>query len=155
MAQAVTHVILTIILVSLYRDYIAEHKFSHYYILLAGIAGLLPDLDYALQFITPNIHHGTFHLIIIPIILAILAIIFYKLELPRKYQLTAGIFSFGYAFHLLLDCTSGGYEFFLPFSVMNYCKPIVPSSFWPASDAVILLVWLIHEYHTKNIKQFF
>ncbi len=155
MAQAVTHVILTIILVSLYRDYIAEHKFSHYHILLAAIAALLPDLDYPLQYITPYIYHGMFHLIYVPILLAIVAIIFYKLKLPRKYHLTTAIIAFAFAFHLVLDCAAGGYEFFLPFSFMNYCKPIVPSSFWPAADAVILLLWLIHEYKTKNIKQFF
>ncbi len=45
MPYAVTHVILTIVIADLYRDYAAKKKFPMIYVLIAGIAGLLPDLD--------------------------------------------------------------------------------------------------------------
>ncbi|MBM3230000.1 hypothetical protein FJZ26_06215, partial [Candidatus Parvarchaeota archaeon] len=45
MPYAVTHVILTIVAADLYRDYFARRKFSTWYVLIAGIAGLLPDMD--------------------------------------------------------------------------------------------------------------
>lgn len=48
MPLAVTHVLLTIILVDLFRDYIMKnHKkyLTLHTIMIAGIAGLLPDID--------------------------------------------------------------------------------------------------------------
>src|SRR3989338_6852819 len=53
MPLAVTHVLLTIIIVGLYRDYVTKHKhyFSLYTIFIAGVAGLLPDIDIPLAWI--------------------------------------------------------------------------------------------------------
>lgn len=156
MALAVTHVILTIVIVSLYRHYLAEPKFSRWYVLLAGVAGLLPDLDYPLSYLFPNLFfHGMFHMIWVVLILLIALLIVRLLKLPRKYSLTLGILAFGFAFHLLLDCTSGGYEYFLPFSAMRFCPNFVPTKFWPAADSIILILWLTHEYYANKIKDFF
>ena len=156
MAQAVTHVLIPIVLVSIYRTYFSKPKFSKWYVLLAGIAGLLPDLDYPLQYLFKGyIFHGMFHLIYVLLFLAVLAIVFYYLKFSRKYYLTTAILAFGYFMHLLLDCIAGGYEFFYPFSAMNYCVAFVPHSFWAGADAVILVLWLYHEYYAGNIKGFF
>ena len=53
MPLAVTHVILTIILVDLYRDYFAKHKkyFTIHTLFIAGFAGLLPDIDIPLNWL--------------------------------------------------------------------------------------------------------
>ena len=47
MPYAVTHVLVAIILAEIIRDYIVKDKkkFPLHYILIAGIAGLLPDVD--------------------------------------------------------------------------------------------------------------
>ncbi len=156
MALAVTHVILTIVIVSIYRHYFAKPKFSRWYVLLAAFAALFPDIDYPLSFLFDGyIYHGMFHLVYVGLLFLLAAIIFYYAKLPRKYYLISAIVAFGFLFHLLLDCASGGYEFFLPFSVMNYCSPVVGRDFWPAADAVILLLWLTHEFYAHKIKDFF
>ena len=156
MALAVTHVLTTIVLVSLYRHYIAKPKFSRWYVLFAGFAGLLPDLDYPLGYLFPEyFFHGMFHLVWVVLILLFALLIVRLLELPRKYSLTLGILTFGFALHLFLDCTAGGYEFFYPFSVLNFCPDIIPGKIWPALDAVILVLWLTHEYYAHKIKSFF
>ena len=50
MPQSVTHVLISIILLSLFRDYCVKNKktFPLHYVLIGGLAGLLPDLDVAL-----------------------------------------------------------------------------------------------------------
>lgn len=47
MPLAVTHVLLTIIAVDLFRDYFLKNKryFTIHTVFIAGIAGLLPDMD--------------------------------------------------------------------------------------------------------------
>ena len=55
MPLAVTHVLLTIIVVDLFRDYVLKKKYKKYFtlhtILIAGIAGLLPDIDVPINMI--------------------------------------------------------------------------------------------------------
>ena len=53
MPFAVTHVISSIILVDLYRDYVAKHKkyFTLHTVFIAGLAGLLPDIDLPLNWL--------------------------------------------------------------------------------------------------------
>ena len=45
MPYAVAHVILTIVIADIYRDYFAKKRFPMIYVLIVGIAGLIPDLD--------------------------------------------------------------------------------------------------------------
>ena len=47
MPFAATHVLLTIIVIDPYRDYICKNKslFSLHTVLIGGIAGLLPDIE--------------------------------------------------------------------------------------------------------------
>ncbi len=51
MPFAVTHVLLTIILVGLYRDYVTKHQkyFTLHTVFIAGFSGLLPDIDIPLN----------------------------------------------------------------------------------------------------------
>ena len=65
MPLAVTHVLLTIMIVDLYRDYVAKHKkyFTLHTVFIAGFAGLLPDIDIPLNWVLnifgAGIIHGT------------------------------------------------------------------------------------------------
>ena len=53
MPLAVTHILTSIISVDLYRDYVTKHKkyFTLHTIFLAGLFGLLPDIDIPLRII--------------------------------------------------------------------------------------------------------
>jgi len=84
MPHAVTHVLLAIIIADIIRDYIVRDnkKFPLHYILIAGIAGLIPDIDVIaywflnLSFGTPleAIHRVYTHTFIIPVIILIAGI---------------------------------------------------------------------------------
>jgi membrane-bound metal-dependent hydrolase YbcI (DUF457 family) len=62
MGYAVTHVIIAIVLIDLYRDYIAKKKFSIWFVLIGGVAGLLPDLDLPIQWIANALIGETYYL---------------------------------------------------------------------------------------------
>ena len=51
MPYAVAHVILTIVIADIYRDYFAKKRFPMVYVLIAGIAGLIPDADILVSWI--------------------------------------------------------------------------------------------------------
>ncbi len=156
MAQAVTHVLIAIILVAIYRDYYAKPKFSNFYILLAGFAGLLPDLDYPLHLMFPQyFYHGQFHIMFVPMILVLATIFLYALKSDRKYYLASEILALGYILHFALDCMGGGYDYFAILPIMNYCPQLIAQKFWPAADAIILMLWLCYEYYGHKIREFF
>ena len=68
MPQAVTHFLVVVILLELYREFFVKKKksFPVHYVFIGGLAGLLPDLDiavyYALSFFGFTIQevHRTF-----------------------------------------------------------------------------------------------
>lgn len=164
MPLAVTHVLLTIILVDLYRDYFSDHKkyFTLHTILIAGVAGLLPDIDIPLgmlsQFFSFNIpallqHGGITHIALFGLIFLIPAFILWKKE---KYKIAMVFFviSFGISFHLFLDWFLGGggaegIMWFFPFSIhtskLHLLNHLGVSGVPMALDAIILLGWLWHE----------
>ena len=172
MPLAVTHVLLTIILVDFYRDYFTKHKkyFTLHTLVIAGIAGLLPDIDvpinwllnffgYSSQLLT---HGGITHTPIFGLIFLIPAFIFLK---KRKHK-TAMLFfviTFGILFHIFLDYFLGGgyYEgimWFWPLSTnafkLHLLSKIGLSNIPAALDAVILLAWLWHEEVKHKISDF-
>jgi hypothetical protein len=160
MALAVTHVILTIVLIDLYRDYIARNKFPTKYVLLGGVAGLFPDIDiplgWAYNLLTGSqaYFHGTFtHSVLIPIVLAIASILAYEVSGNRKLGLVLAVISFGWLFHLILDCVFSPYMIFLPFSTIA-CPFEISTELAIGLDAVILLLWLVHEEWTHKIRDY-
>lgn len=177
MPLAVTHVLLTIILVDLYRDYLAKHKkyFTIHTIFVAGVAGLLPDIDFIFIWIM-NIfgynfellkHGGITHTLLFGLIFLIPAFILLKKN-KHKQSMYFFVITFGIIFHLFLDFFffSGGENgvmFFWPLSETRY-KLFLLTKFGtsptnttiPAAiDALILLMWLYHEEIKHKIKDFF
>jgi len=172
MPLAVTHVLLTIIFVDLYRDYFAKHRkyFTLHTILIAGIAGLLPDIDVPVNWLLSIFgyssqllaHGGITHTPLFALIFLIPAFIFLK----KKKHKTAMLFfviTFGILFHLFLDYLLGGgaYEgikWFWPFYADAFKIHLLPkiglSNIPAALDAVILLVWLWHEEAKHKISDF-
>ena len=162
MPLAVTHVLLTIVIVGAYRDFVTKHKkyFSLHTILVAGIAGLLPDIDVPLGWIT-NLQHGTVtHTPLFGLLFLIPAFILYHNK-KHKMAMYFYVISFGILFHLLLDLVLGGgaYEgimLFWPLYTYSY-KIHLFSGYKTASislDAIILLVWLYEEEIKHKIKDF-
>ncbi|MBI3026974.1 metal-dependent hydrolase [Candidatus Woesearchaeota archaeon] len=126
MPLAVTHVLITIILVDLYRDYVAKHKkyFTLHTVFIAGFAGLLPDMDIPLNWLLnifgASIMHRTItHTPLFGFIFLMPAFVFLYY---KKHKIAVYFFvtTFGVLFHILLDFLftgdGSGIMFFYPLS---------------------------------------
>lgn len=173
MPLAVTHVLLTIILVDLYRDYYLKNRkyFTLHTIFIAGIGGLLPDIDIPINWIleaTGNTisymnHGGITHTPFFALLFVIPGILLWKKEY-QKYACYFFVIAFGIMLHITLDYIIGGgaYEgvmWLFPVSTQTWKLHII--SFFqvkdiPAAlDAIILILWLWHEEAKHKIKEFF
>lgn len=175
MPYAVTHVILTIVIADIYRDYIAKKKFPMIYVLIAGIAGLLPDADIPLSWILSlilgsdyNFHRIFTHSLLYAIIFFLLAMItsffagekytLLKWNVPRHAIVMFFLaISFGWAMHITLDCyiSSDGFLNLIPAVPLNFCPSPWSSQTVIGLDAIILVLWLIHEQYKHDIKDYF
>ncbi|MFH1065777.1 MAG: metal-dependent hydrolase [Nanoarchaeota archaeon] len=169
MPNPTTHILVPLILADLYRDYIAKKKFPLLYVLVAGIAGLFPDIDVAIAFVVKlfsnipfsMIHRQFTHTLFIPLLFLIVAILWRK---NRKALLLFGAISFGIFTHLVLDVLiEGSIMPFLPLSGLsigvNLLSIFSMSSreimvFFTVFDGILLGGWLIHEYLKHKIKDF-
>lgn len=166
MPNPTTHILVPLILADLYRDYFAKRKFPLFYVLVAGIAGLFPDIDIAIWKIISFFHevpvsavHRQFtHTMFIPFLFLLVALIW---KHNRKARLLFGMASFGTFAHLLLDALfSGSIMPFYPFSEMGIGLNLASFTGMQAPmlfavfDGIILGLWLIHEYLTHKIKDF-
>ncbi|HYD03538.1 MAG TPA: metal-dependent hydrolase [Alphaproteobacteria bacterium] len=174
MAYAVTHVIIAIVLIDLYRDYIARKKFSTWYVLIGGIAGLLPDIDFPVQIIvraitgTDVIIHRTYtHSMIYVGIFLLFALIFHlwknkTFRLFKKKISTKDIALFfvivaaGWFIHLALDCTFSGEDSltWIPGTPLGFCTNRFSEELTMGIDAIILVLWLFHEQWKHKIKDY-
>lgn len=185
MPYAVTHVLVAIIIAELIRDYLVKdkRKFPLHYVLFAGVAGMLPDLDVLFVLLAgypvtktfegaTNLHPSFTHSILwIPIVLA-LAFLLSWLEkkgkmksiersLSRHRLSISGILfiiALGLTVHLALDVTLTGY-----LRLGFFTKPIglnlIPfsqlgSMIIGSIDAALIILWLIHEELRHKISKF-
>ena len=168
MVQAVLHIIIPLIVFDLIRHYYFNRKFPRYIILIGGIAGILPDIDVPLSWLLSfvagkNISiHGQFtHTLFYTLHWLILFLFFYfkndrKLFTKSNHKpLVFLVITLGGIIHLSLDCISGGYYFFWPFSNANYCPSFISESIAPGLDAILLILWLIHEETHHLIRDYF
>lgn len=167
MPYAVTHVLLTILLVDFYRDYIAKHKkyFTLHTLFIAGFAGLLPDIDMPLNwflgFFGLNIIHGTItHTPLFGLIFLIPAFILWHKK-KHKEAMYFFVICFGILFHISLDVLfkgdSYGVMLFYPFSAAMFNLNLLGNMSQNAVagiDAIILLLWLWHEEIRHKISDF-
>ncbi|MAG52476.1 MAG: hypothetical protein CMH62_00765 [Nanoarchaeota archaeon] len=169
MPLAVTHVLIPLILADIYRDHIAKKKFNLHYVVIAGIAGLLPDIDVGVFWLVSifrdvglNEIHRTFtHSLVFPAIFLVLAFLFRNIEwknLKLKYVFLA--ITFGVLIHLILDgILSGTIMPFYPFSFISFGVNLVPhdkfgGTFFTGLDAILLVVWLVHEELNHKISDY-
>lgn len=168
MPFSVTHVLLAIILVDLYRDYFAKHKkyFTLHTLFIAGLAGLLPDIDIPLNWILnlfefSMIHRGITHTLLFGLIFLIPAFILWR---QKKNNLAMYFFvvSFGILLHISLDYFfssdyRGSMMLFYPISNATYALNLLQNvslEFFAAIDAILLLAWLWHEEIKHKISDF-
>jgi len=169
MPLAVTHIILTIILIDLYRDYILKKKkyFTLHTVMIGGIASLLPDIDLPIKWLLGSfgfsnaiiIHTGLTHSLIFGLSFLLPAFIFLR---KKKYDISTYFFviSFALLFHIFMDYSlnvNEGAMLFWPFVLETYESNILPYidiTFFLALDGIILLLWLWHEEAKHKIKDF-
>ena len=177
MPQAVTHIIIALIAGSLIRDYAVKEKkrFPLHYILILGIAALLPDIDVAIYWIlhwfgfTLSEVHRTFsHNLFVPLLFLAIAGLTWKLknkELGRHHLKIHTIFlmiALGVFIHLILDATIAGRIMpFYPlstFSAGNNITALMPEPlnqlFFPSLDAALIILWLIYIEWKHKISDF-
>ncbi len=168
MPFAVTHVISSIILVDLYRDYVARHKkyFTLHTVFIAGFAGLLPDFDIPLNWLLGVFGIGIAHRTITHTPLFALVFLIPALILLHQKKHKAAMYffvaCFGILLHILLDYLfvvdyAGGIMFFYPISNAAYGLNLLQhasTNFFAAIDAIILLLWLWHEEIKHKISDY-
>lgn len=165
MPLAVTHVLLTIVAIDIFRDYIIKKKklIPLNFLFIGGIAGLLPDIDIPLFWLLTIFKpiawfHGTFtHIFLIPLIILIVSLITYRYN--KKAGILLAIITFGYAFHILLDFLFYGCIMspFWPFFTPNFTGITTYLNIPQLEmgiDAFILLGWLWHEEIKHKISDF-
>lgn len=177
MPHAVTHFLITVILLGLFRDFFVKNKktFPAHYLLIGGLAGLLPDLDVAVYYLLSffgftlqEIHRTFSHTLFFPLIFVLLAIIFHNFknkELGEHHLKLRNIFlviAFGIFVHLLLDAVlSGGimplYPFFnypLGLNLISFFPPLWQGTIMPIIDAILLVLWMVYLELTHKISKF-
>lgn len=174
--NAVTHILVPLIAVELYRDYAVKNKrrFPLHYVLIAGLAGLLPDIDVLIYWIINgfsnvglNEIHRTFtHSLFFPLIFLVLSLVFWKVNIKffgkHKLKLDYVFFllGFGAFVHILLDFLLSGYVMpIYPFSAdyagLNLLGGSLEGTLISGLDAILLAGWLIHEELKHKISGFF
>lgn len=183
MPQAVAHILIPILLVSLFRDfYLRKREKKHFplhYVLIGGLGGVLPDIDIILSIILNflgidgwNIHKTFTHSLFFPLIFVIIYLILkpihkkakvcnltrHKLELSKIFLVLA----IGISLHIFLDSIFGESAFFFyPFllndygvNLVSYLSKELQELFFPTLDGVLLVLWLIYLELKHRISDF-
>ncbi len=166
MAYAVTHVLIAIIILDFLRHYIfGKKKFPRYLVVIGGIAGLLPDIDiplgWLLSFLTGTdvgLHRLFTHSLFFVFLFLLIGIIRHYQD-DKKWSKIFYVIALGWLIHILLDCAYGGEpirSFFWPYiGTASFCPrwDLYP---WAESiDAILLVLWLVHEEINRKIKDYF
>lgn len=175
MPFAVTHILIPMILVDLVRDHLFKEKrrlLHNNYVFLAGIGGILPDIDifigWILFFLTgagvTDIHRLYTHTFVFPLILIALGVFAYKRIEKRHYWKILTMLGIGIFLHVLLDMVVLGdrgpvyplYPFsdnpFFGWSI--FPQTVEGATILASIDAILLILWLIHEERTHKISDF-
>ena len=180
MPYAVTHILVAIILIELFRGYFIKDnkKFPRYYILIAALGGILLDLDYALVFILypfgftlEQIHPTYSHILLIPFVLFIAGVVIARLKiknhgLGKRHMTLPAVFyilSATTLLHILLDFIFfGKLALFYPFSIQTfglYSILLIPeelrATFLASLDAILLAFWIFWLEFKVRVRDYF
>jgi hypothetical protein len=179
MPQAAAHILIPLVLVSIFRDFYVKkndrNNFPLHYVLIAGIAGIIPDLDivafWVLHFFGYSInevHRTIAHTLFIPLIFVSLGIITSKVKLNElgKHKLKLNIIfyclAFGSFMHLVLDGIFQGYIMplfpFIKEPIGLNLFGFFPSELYaiaaPSLDAGLLILYIIYLEWRHKISDF-
>lgn len=171
MPYITTHVLASIIAIELFRKYYFKDnkKFLRYYILIAAIAGVFPDIEYL--FLLSFKERYFLHSIFIPIIFLLFGLFAMRLNVKNKYfgmrhmnmTFIFFVFSAGSLIHIILDSIFIGTLMpFYPFSDFkiglelvnkfpNHLQELVLS----IVDGILLFFWLIWMQFKLKVDDFF
>ena len=167
MPQAVTHFLIPVILLELFRDFFIKNKktFPIHYVFIGGLAGLLLDLDIAAYYILSffgftiqEIHRTFSHNLFFPLIFVILAFVFYNFKskgLGKHHLKLRNIFfviAFGISIHLLLDAIISGVimplyplsTYTIGLNLISLLPALWQNTILPTMDAILLILWMIY-----------
>ncbi len=178
MPYAVTHILFPILLVAIFRDFISKKKFSLHYVLLAGLGGVLPDIDIPISMALSllgstalDLHKTFTHSIFFPIALFAIFLVLkpvktkahicnigkHKLKLSNIFLVLA----LGALIHIILDLVFGSGAFLLyPLNNIDFSLNLF--SYFPYSwntlaavlDGILLVVWIIYLELKHKISDF-
>ncbi|MAG38103.1 hypothetical protein CMI45_01810 [Candidatus Pacearchaeota archaeon] len=181
MPQAVTHILIPILLVAIFRDFYLRKKdkkqFPLHYVLLAGLGGVLPDIDIVVFWLIGKLDSETFiaihrtfsHTLYVPAIFLILFFAFKKIKISElgKHKLSLSLimlmFFFGSLIHIILDAfiSPEGVRIFYPLSnliinpnFVSFLPPELVGIFFATLDGVLLVVYLIYLEWKHKISDF-
>ena len=183
MPQAVTHILIPILIVAIFRDFYLKKKdkksFPLHYVLIAGLGGILVDIDIIISVLfyfigaeNWNVHKTFTHSLFFPIFLFVLFLVLrpahakakicnigrHKLKLRVIFLMLA----LGSLIHIILDSFFGEQAFFLyPFSSVDYGINLfgyLPESLQglaaPLLDGVLLVIWILYLELKHKISDF-
>lgn len=178
MPTAVIHILVPLVLVAIFRDYILDKKhhraFPLWYVLIAGLGGILPDIDFIITWISAVfgnpilVHRLLTHSFLSPLLFLILGILTIKVkskQLGKHHLKTSTIFfliSFGIITHILLDMlVHGGVALFYPFSdifiglnLTDKLPSPLNGLIIPTIEGILVVFWLIYLEFKHKISDF-
>ncbi len=180
MPFATTHILVAIILVELFREYVIKdkRKFPRYYILIAAVGSILPDLDIALYYGTyflgfglEQIHRTFMHTLFIPLILFVGGLVVMRIGIKNSMfgkrhltlHTTLFILAAGSILHLFLDAIFSG-EIFLFYPLINFSVGLNLLGFFPEDwsnliyptlDGILLLFWIFWLEFKVKVRNYF
>ena len=174
MPLAVTHTLIPLVLADIYRDHFAKKKFNLHYVFIVGLAGLLPDIDVVAFWIMKifkevniiDVHRTFTHSLFFPLLFLVFFLVTSKVKIKflnkNKLKLNYVFLAvaFGTFMHLALDgFLSGGLKPFYPVSDYLFDYALITmdkfgNMFFAGLDAILLVLWLIHEELNHKISDY-
>ncbi len=165
MPNGATHILVGLLSGALVRDFFVKHKFPLFFVLVAAVGAILPDIDigvfwflnYFYDIPLSAVHRLFTHTVFLPLVLLIIGFLFYK---KRKVFLTFSMLSLGSFTHLILDAmVRGTIVPFYPFSKLAVGLNLVPyndmgNTMILAAEGLLLLSWLGYMYYKHKVKDF-
>jgi hypothetical protein len=179
MPTAVTHILVPLVLMALYRDYFISDKerrsFPLHYVLIAGLGGILPDIDIGafwilhwFGFTIEQVHRTALHSVFVPLLLVLLGFVFVKVKVGDlgRHKLTLSkiffMLSFGSLMHIFLDgFISGDVHLFAPFldytigfNLVGYLPIELSGLAIGTFEGVLLIFYLVYLEWKHKISDF-
>jgi membrane-bound metal-dependent hydrolase YbcI (DUF457 family) len=184
MPQAVTHILLPILAMAIFRDFYLRNKdrksFPLHYVLIAGIGGVLPDIDIIFFWLLgkfdasvfTTFHKGITHTIWFALLFFLIFLILKPINLKAKicnlgkHKLKLSIISLmlsiGILFHIGLDALfwEGVHvlyplsDFRLNYNIIAFLSDPLQDIFLATLDGVLLVIWLVYLEWKHKISDF-